>query len=63
MALLHGDLWQAIGTLLCEGKTIALVAFPSLLCLIDGEFRLEWTGMQHMHNCCSLCGSFRNYTI
>jgi len=41
MALLHGDLWWAIGTLLCEGKTIALVAFPSLLCLIDGEFRLQ----------------------
>jgi len=40
MALLHGDYWWTIGTLLCEGKTIVLAVFPSLLCLIDGELRI-----------------------
>jgi hypothetical protein len=52
MALLHGDLWRAIGNLLCEGKTIVLVAFPSLLCLIDGEFRFI---LSFYLNSCGLC--------
>jgi hypothetical protein len=41
MVLLHGDYWWAIGTLRCEGKTMVLATFPSLLCLIDGELRLQ----------------------